>query len=48
MLDGERLDVTGWLAVWRADGFRIAGGGYPEGIEEGYRDELLGLVRGVE
>lgn len=46
-IDGERLDVTGWLAVWRADGFRIAGGGYPEGFEEGYRDELLELVRGV-
>lgn len=46
-LGGDRLDVTGWLAVWQTDGFRIAGGGYPEGFEDGYRDVLLELVRRV-
>lgn len=53
-LDGRRLDVTGWLAVWRDDGFRLAGGAYPEsgadissGDSEQYREELLSLVRGV-
>lgn len=54
-LDGRRLDVTGWLAVWRDDGFRLAGGAYPEsGVDvepddsEAYREELLSLVKAVE
>lgn len=54
-LDGRRLDVTGWLAVWRDDGFRLAGGAYPEsGADidseepERYREELLSLVGSVE
>jgi len=29
-LDGLELDVAGWLAVWVHDGFRLAGGAYPE------------------
>ncbi len=29
-MDGERLDVEGWIAVWtRGGSFRIAGGAYP-------------------
>ncbi|MFC7177105.1 hypothetical protein [Halosegnis marinus] len=45
---GEQLDVTGWLAVWRDDGFLLAGGAYPEVGEEEYREELLSLIRAVE
>ena len=50
------LQVAGWLAVWNGDGFRLAGGAYPEAgfqaVEEAgnasaYREELLNLVRAV-
>ncbi|MDZ7746274.1 MAG: hypothetical protein U5K28_07105 [Halobacteriales archaeon] len=46
---GERtLDATGWLAVWRADEFLVAGGGYPQlDTEREYRKELLELLRHV-
>jgi hypothetical protein len=27
---GETLSVTGWVAVWHGDGFRIAAGAYPD------------------
>ena len=53
-LSTASFDVTGWLAVWRDDGFRLAGGAYPvagPGIEGGaaerYRAELLDIVRAV-
>jgi hypothetical protein len=53
-LSTASFDVTGWLAVWRDDRFRLAGGAYPAagpGIEGGaakhYRAELLDLVRAV-
>ncbi|WP_255197033.1 hypothetical protein [Halorarius litoreus] len=56
--DGRTVDlqVAGWLAVWNGDGFRLAGGAYPEAgfqaVEEqrdagAYRDELLSLIRDV-
>ncbi|MFB6117080.1 hypothetical protein [Halosegnis sp.] len=49
---GESFDVTGWLAVWNADGFRLAGGAYPAagpGVEEdsGFREDLFEFVRAV-
>jgi hypothetical protein len=56
-LDGETVAVRGYIAVWQDDGFRLAGGAYPEsGLEgflgepvdaAGYRNELLELVRAV-
>jgi hypothetical protein len=56
--DGETVDlqVAGWIAVWNGDGFRLAGGAYPESgfkaVEEAgnaiaYREELLELIRNV-
>ncbi|MES3517456.1 MAG: hypothetical protein PPP58_07315 [Natronomonas sp.] len=50
-----RLTISGFLGVWYDDDFYIAGGAYPEsGLEtwvdtdpEGYRDELLELIRAV-
>jgi hypothetical protein len=54
--DTVDLQVAGWLAVWNGDGFRLAGGAYPEAgfqaVEEAgnasaYREELLNLVRAV-
>lgn len=59
-LDGDPLQVGGVLAVWVADGFRVAGGAYPEDIGDlvdlpdvdadpvRYREELLELVRAVD
>ena len=44
------IEATGLLAVWRADGFFVAGGGYPhlEGDDErAYRAELSELLRNV-
>jgi len=54
-LDGRRLDVTGWLAVWHDDGFLLAGGAYPKSgadidsdEREEYRETLLSLMSAVE
>ncbi|WP_255150736.1 hypothetical protein [Halorarius halobius] len=50
------LQVTGHLAVWNGDGYRLAGGVYPEaGLDDvtdgvdasAYREELLDLIRSV-
>lgn len=55
--DGEvELDVAGYLGVWLGDdGFRLAGGAYPErglaqfGVDaSGFREELLDLIRAVD
>jgi len=53
--DGTALPVEGLLAVWRDDGFTIAGGAHPVGdgglgvdVEpERYESELLELIGGV-
>jgi hypothetical protein len=56
--DERELDMEGFLAVWLDDGFVIAGGAYPSGLEalldgavdaddEAYRSELLDLIRSV-
>lgn len=56
-IDDEELDldVAGHLAVWLNDGFRLAGGAYPDGGLDrfgidtaGFREELLKLIRAVD
>ncbi len=52
--EGESISIEGWLAVWRGDGFRIAGGAHPRSVEDvdatpgEWREELLDLIRLVE
>jgi hypothetical protein len=56
-LGGETLEMEGFLAVWRDDGFVVAGGAYPAGLadlvdgevsaDEDYRHDLLDLIRSV-
>jgi hypothetical protein len=55
-VDGGDIGVRGYLAVWRDNGFRLAGGAYPDSgltrllgsaADEEYRDELLSLIRAV-
>jgi len=44
----QPVAVEAILAVWRADAYLLAGGGYPlDTAPEAARRELLGLVRGV-
>ena len=57
-VEGGDIGVRGYLAVWQDDGFRLAGGAYPEsGLAailgerpagaDSYREELLALIRSV-
>ncbi|GAA0661913.1 hypothetical protein ACFQDG_03960 [Natronoarchaeum mannanilyticum] len=54
-VEGATLPIEGLIAVWRDDGFTIAGGAHPVGdgglgveIEaERYEDELVELIGGV-
>ncbi|SNZ12854.1 hypothetical protein SAMN06269185_1958 [Natronoarchaeum philippinense] len=53
--DGMAVPIEGLLAVWRGDGFTIAGGAYPSGDDdlgvevdaERYESALIELIGGV-